>query len=136
MRVFALKLTIDLPFPGLAFNLIALLLLAHAFIPKARPLTGKFFTYSYHNPTTGKYGVGYDDAYFITFCIILFTGLRASAMEYLLAPIAKLGGISKRKDLTRFSEQAWLLVYYTIFWPLGLVSCTPAKSAPRCNPPS
>ncbi|CAI4211212.1 unnamed protein product [Parascedosporium putredinis] len=83
---------------GLAFNLIALLLLAHAFIPKARPVTGKFFTYSYHNPTTGKYGVGYDDGYFITFCIILFTGLRASTMD----------------------EQAWLLVYYTIFWPLGL----------------
>ena len=42
-------------------------------------------------------------------------------MEYILAPIGKWRGISKRKDLTRFSEQAWLLVYYSIFWSLGLV---------------
>ena len=54
---------------------------------------------------------------------MLFTGLRAWTMEYVLAPLAKSTGISKRKDLTRFSEQAWLLVYYCFFWPLGVVSC-------------
>lgn len=57
----------------------------------------------------------------IIFCIVLFTGLRAFTMEYLLAPFAKWRGISKRKDLTRFSEQAWLLTYYAVFWPLGMV---------------
>lgn len=84
--------------------------------------TTKFFRLSYYNPTSTKYATGYDDAYLIAFFIVLFTGLRAATMEYILAPIGKLGGIAKRKDLTRFSEQAWLLVYYAFFWPLGMVS--------------
>lgn len=60
--------------------------------------------------------------YAIAFCIICFTGLRAGFMEYILAPIAKTQGVSKRKDLTRFSEQGWLLVYYSVFWTMGVVS--------------
>ena len=42
-------------------------------------------------------------------------------MEYILAPFARLQGVTKRKMLTRFSEQAWLLVYYSVFWTLGMV---------------
>lgn len=42
-------------------------------------------------------------------------------MEYILAPFAKWRGITKRKDMTRFSEQAWLLIYYLVFWPMGMV---------------
>jgi acyl-CoA-dependent ceramide synthase len=106
---------------GLSFNLLALLFLAHIFIPKARPHTHKFFKLSYYNPDSGKYGIGSDDAYIVMFCIVLFTGLRAATMEYLLAPLARLNGITKRKDLTRFTEQAWTIVYYTIFWSLGMV---------------
>ncbi|KAI6784257.1 Sphingosine N-acyltransferase-like protein [Emericellopsis cladophorae] len=105
---------------GLSFNLIALLFLAHGFIPKARSVTHKFFHLSYLNDTTGRYGVGIDDVYLIAFCVVAFTGLRAWTMEYVLAPIAKMGGVTKRKDLTRFSEQAWLLVYYCFLWPLGM----------------
>lgn len=40
-------------------------------------------------------------------------------MEYLLAPIGKLQGITKRKALTRFTEQGWMIVYYSFFWSLG-----------------
>lgn len=109
-------------YSGLSFNLIALLFLAHAFIPKARDHTAKFFQLSYLNPATGRYGLGYDDCYMLAFCVVLFTGLRASCMEYVLAPIAKSQGVSKRKDLTRFSEQGWLLVYYSVFWTMGMVS--------------
>ncbi|KAK4451086.1 TLC domain-containing protein [Podospora aff. communis PSN243] len=104
---------------GFSFNLIALLFLAHG-MPRARGHTSKYFSLAYHNPQTGKYGIGWDDGYFMLFCIVLFTGLRAATMEYILAPFAKANGIEKRKDLTRFSEQAWLLVYYLVFWPLGL----------------
>ncbi len=91
-------------------------------MPRAQVHTRKFFSLSYHNPATERYGIGFDDVYLIFFCIVLFTGLRASAMEYVLAPFAKWAGLSKRKDLTRFSEQAWLLVYYSVFWTLGTVS--------------
>lgn len=108
-------------FAGLSFNLIALLFLTHG-MSRAREHTSKYFTLSYYNPTSGQYSMGWDDGYLILFCIVLFTGLRAATMEYLLAPFAKANGIEKRKDITRFSEQAWLLVYYSVFWTLGVVS--------------
>lgn len=60
----------------------------------------------------------------ITFCIVLFTGLRAATMEYVLAPFGKVWGVRRTKDLTRFSEQSWLLVYYTVFWTMGIVRIT------------
>jgi len=107
--------------PGLSFNLLALLFLAHSFFPKLRSHTTKFFSLGHYNPATGKYGVGPNDTYLLVFCIVLFTGLRASIMEYMLAPFAKSRGIAKRKAITRFSEQAWLLIYYVFFWSLGVV---------------
>jgi acyl-CoA-dependent ceramide synthase len=110
---------------GLAFNLIALIFLAHMFIPKARVHTQKFFYLAYFNSKSGEYGHGADDCYFLFFCIVLFTGLRAWSMEYLLAPLGKYMGIAKRKDLTRFSEQGWMLMYYIVFWNLGMVGLFP-----------
>ncbi|KAK7984633.1 hypothetical protein PG990_013399 [Apiospora arundinis] len=104
---------------GFSFNLIALLFLTHFCMPKARAFTSKFFTISHYNDATGRYAIGENDYYFIVFCMVLFTGLRAGVMEHVLAPLAKLWGISKKKEITRFSEQAWLLVYYFVFWPLG-----------------
>ena len=65
-----------------------------------------------------------DDTYLIAYCVILFTGLRAWCMEYVLAPLAKRIGIAKRKDLTRFSEQGWSFIYYVVFWSLGMVGGT------------
>lgn len=106
---------------GVSFNLLALLFLAHYFIPKAQPHTIKFFTLSYYNAASGKYGKGIDDAYMIPFFVVLFTGLRAAVMEYVLAPIGKAMGVRKTKQLTRFSEQSWLLVYYSVFWTMGVV---------------
>lgn len=51
-------------------------------------------------------------------------------MEYALAPLAKACGAGdKRKDLTRFSEQGWLIVFYTVFWPLGMVGSTTSRPA-------
>lgn len=43
-------------------------------------------------------------------------------MEYVLAPFGKTLGLRKIKQLTRFSEQSWMVVYYTVFWALGVVS--------------
>lgn len=48
-------------------------------------------------------------------------GLRAACMQSVLVPLAKRWGISKRKDAVRFSEQGWILLYYSIMWPLGVV---------------
>jgi len=83
---------------------------------------------SYYNPQTGLYRVGGDDYYLVAFYVVLFTGLRAATMEHALAPFAQSYGLSKKKDVTRFSEQAWLLTYYLVFWPLGMV-CSPNTPA-------
>ncbi|KAK3942760.1 TLC domain-containing protein [Diplogelasinospora grovesii] len=105
---------------GLSFNLLALLFLAHFLFSKAQPFTYKFFTLCYYNPNTGKYAAGLEDFYFMVFCVVLFTGLRALFMEHLLAPLARHWGITQAKTITRFSEQAWLLIYCCVVWPLGM----------------
>jgi hypothetical protein len=51
----------------------------------------------------------------------MFTFLRATAMDYIFTPLARRGGISTKRGLIRFAEQAWLLVYYSVFWTLGMV---------------
>lgn len=110
-----------LPGIGLCFKFFALLFLAHKFVSPARPYTVKFFSLSYFNANTGKYAAGYDDFCFITFCILLLTGLRAVTMEYALSPLAKQLGLSKKKEVTRFAEQGWMLIHYSVVWPLGMV---------------
>lgn len=54
----------------------------------------------------------------------MFTGLRAAVMDYLLIPIAQMAGIRRKKEKVRFAEQAWIFVYYTAFWSLGMVRTT------------
>ena len=112
---------------GLSVNLLALLFLAHVAIPRAQSHTRKFFTLSYYKPASGQYAGGADDMYFILFNIVLLTGLRAGTMEYVLAPFGRWAGLKKRKDMTRFSEQAWMLIYYVVFYPLGVVRAFPPR---------
>ncbi|KAK2594729.1 Sphingosine N-acyltransferase lag1 [Conoideocrella luteorostrata] len=104
---------------SLSSNLLALLMLCHNFIPKARSHTHKYFQLAYYNGKSGQYAIGFDDTYVIIFCIVLFTLLRAGFMEYVLAPFARMQGVTKKKDQVRFTEQAWLLVYYSVFWTMG-----------------
>ncbi|RDH28089.1 longevity-assurance protein [Aspergillus welwitschiae] len=104
----------------ISFQLVVFLLLTHLGVPALRPYTSKFFRLSYCNQSTEKYGIGYDDLYFIAFWIILLTGLRASCMKYILAPLSRRWGVSKAKDATRFAEQGWISLYYSMMWTLGM----------------
>ncbi|KAK1569940.1 TLC domain-containing protein [Colletotrichum navitas] len=105
---------------GLTLYAVTPLLIAHLCIPGARPHTSKFLRLSYYNPATGKYGAGHDDLYFVAFCVMLAIGIRAAFMRHILAPLGRHWGISKKKDATRFSEQGWMLAYYSVVWPLGM----------------
>jgi acyl-CoA-dependent ceramide synthase len=67
----------------------------------------------------------------VFYWIVVFTGLRAAVMDYLLTPFAKKAGAKGERDQTRFAEQAWLLVYYSVFWTLGLVRGVPTQNLPR-----
>ncbi|KAF6842750.1 longevity-assurance protein [Colletotrichum musicola] len=105
---------------GIAFHIIAPLLLAHLYLPAARPLTSKFLELSYYNPNTGKYGAGHDDLCFVALCVVACIGTRAALMRHVLSPLGRHWGIKKQKDATRFAEQGWMLAYYTVFWPFGM----------------
>lgn len=109
------------PNAGISVNLLSLLFLTHIFFPRARDRTTKFFTMSYYNPETNMYGCGTDDLPYVVFWTVAFTGLRVAVMDYMLDPLARLGGIRTKKGLDRFKEQAWLIVYYIISWSLGMV---------------
>jgi len=106
---------------GLAVNLLMLLALTHLCFPRARRHTRKFFQLSYYNPSSGKYTIGWDDLPLVFYWIVVFTGLRAAVMDYILEPLAHMAGIDKKKEKVRFAEQAWTIIYYTASWSLGMV---------------
>jgi acyl-CoA-dependent ceramide synthase len=106
---------------GLAVNLLMLLGLTHISFPRARQHTRQFFELSYYNPESDEYCIGWSDAWLVVYWIVIFTGLRAAVMDYILLPFAKAGGVKTERDQTRFAEQSWLLIYDSIFWSLGMV---------------
>jgi acyl-CoA-dependent ceramide synthase len=107
--------------PGLSINVLMLLVLTHVCFPSLRSSTIQYFTLSYYDAQTGLYNPGWQDLKFVSLCIIVFTALRAAAMDYALVPMARKCGIHKKKATIRFAEQAWLVLYYATFWSLGTV---------------
>ncbi|KAF8543194.1 TLC domain-containing protein [Trichophaea hybrida] len=104
----------------MSLSLILTLAATHVSFPHLRPTLRKFYEVSYFNPVTGLYGKGIDDLYLVFFWIVLFTFLRSTILDYVFVPLARLGGINTKKGVVRFSEQAWLVVYYGSFWGVGM----------------
>ncbi|KAF1816088.1 longevity assurance proteins LAG1/LAC1 [Eremomyces bilateralis CBS 781.70] len=92
----------------------------HANFPAARRRTRPLFVLPHNDPSTGKYIRGWDDLAFVASWTMVIMGLRVAMMEYVLKPFASAGGVYKTKELVRFAEQAWLVVYYSISWPMGM----------------
>ncbi|EXJ81157.1 hypothetical protein A1O3_07447 [Capronia epimyces CBS 606.96] len=105
---------------GLSLNFISMLFFVHIFFPSARHHTQKYFRVSYYNPVTGMYALGWDDIFFVFYWIVVFSGLRCAVMDYLLTPLASSLGIKKKKPKVRFAEQAWIILYYSISWSVGM----------------
>ncbi|KAK7513335.1 TLC domain-containing protein [Phyllosticta citriasiana] len=105
---------------GLSMNLLLLLALTHLCFPRARQSTWKFFDLSYYDENTNRYTQGYDDFPFVFFWVVAFTALRAGTMDYVLKPLARLGGIRSKKACVRFAEQGWLAIYYSFSWAVGM----------------
>ena len=102
-------------------NLLLLLSLTHMSFPRARAHTRKFFELSYYNPSSGRYAKGWDDAAYVSCWVVVFAGLRVAVMEYIFSPLAEAGGIVKKKEKIRFAEQAWVFVYNSASWSMGVV---------------
>lgn len=105
---------------GLSINCLLLLALTHLLFPSLRATTSPYFLLSYHDAATGMYEPGRDDFKFVVLWIVIFTGLRAGTMDYVLIPWARSLGIHKKKQQIRFAEQAWLIVYYSVFYTAGI----------------
>ncbi|UNI16940.1 Sphingosine N-acyltransferase [Purpureocillium takamizusanense] len=104
---------------GIAFNLLSLLCLSHVCLPRSRPYTSQFLSLSGYNPSTGKYATASGDLCFVACCVVLLTGLRAAAIDYLLEPLGRRWGIASSKVVTRFAEQAWLVIFCGVSGPVG-----------------
>ncbi|KAM0444840.1 hypothetical protein ACHAQK_002364 [Fusarium lateritium] len=103
---------------GICMALLVPLLLAQ-YNSVTRPLTAKFTSLSYLNEETGEYGVGFDDNYLVAVLIVALIGLRDATMRFVLAPITTACGLGRDKS-TRFKEQAWLFIYYSTCWSVGM----------------
>ncbi|KOS22260.1 Sphingosine N-acyltransferase lag1 [Escovopsis weberi] len=104
---------------GISLSIFGALFLCYQF-PQTQRFAVKFFALSYHNAKTGRYAIGYDDFYFMAFFFVLFTGLRSACMHHVLQPLARYLGLSGQKQVTRFAEQSYMLMYYSCYWPMGM----------------
>jgi hypothetical protein len=62
----------------------------------------------------------------VLYWVVVFTGLRAIFLDYVLLPFGQYTGIKTKKDQVRFAEQAWLVIDSIAFWSLGMV-CNPSE---------
>ena len=118
---------------GLSVNLMLLTCLTYVCFPSLRNTTAAFFWLSYPSSTTpGMYAPGPGDLYLVVTFVVLFTGVRAFCLDYLLMPLAARCGIAKRKDRTRFAEQSYMMTYYFTYLSWGVylfASATPSSVA-------
>jgi len=106
---------------GLSVNLMLFVAFSYALFPSLRERMGAFFWLSYPSDTDGgMYNQGSKDLYPIASFIVFFTALRASALEYLLLPLAGKLGIKQRKGRVRFAEQMYMMIYYALYWGWGV----------------
>ncbi|KAI5361870.1 Putative TRAM1-like protein [Septoria linicola] len=105
---------------GLSLNFVLLLGMTYVLFPSLRDNIRACFTLSYASDVPGQYGHGLRDMYLVASCVIYFTGFRAFMLDYVLMPMAASCGIGRKKGRVRFAEQAYMLVYYAIYWFWGL----------------
>ncbi|KAJ2836328.1 Sphingosine N-acyltransferase lag1 [Coemansia erecta] len=68
----------------------------------------------------GRFERGCRDVYYVLYWVVAFTLIRITVMNKVLEPLAKWGGVSSSRKVTRFGEQGWLVVYYIISNTVGM----------------
>ncbi|KAF9570858.1 sphingosine N-acyltransferase lag1 [Mortierella alpina] len=84
------------------------------------PQVESFLILQNRDPMTGLYSKAWSDLNFIFFWIVAFTFLRAFVMTMILKPIAVRCGVKKEHQRTRFQEEGWVCLYYSLSWTLGM----------------
>ncbi|KAL7272016.1 sphingosine N-acyltransferase lag1 [Rhizina undulata] len=105
-----------------------IVVLAYAFNPSAsNPLHACLFL-SYplppdpesHSPNSVQYGKGKKDILFVLFYTFFFSFTREFLMQRVLHPLAKRWNITRKSKISRFMEQSYTAVYFSVFAPYGL----------------
>lgn len=116
---------------GLSMNLILLIGFSWLLFPTLRGRMAAFYSLAYPIGQ-GDFGQGPRDLQLVGALVVIFTGVRAFALDYILIPLASLLGVRRRKPRVRFAEQSYLLLYYCIYWTWGLqifMKATPSSLA-------
>lgn len=119
-------------------------------------LLTRYLSYPVATPAGGKqrYIKGPDDLLFVLGAFLVLVVLREAAMRLVFAPCARRWVVDaqlapsaaatdgkparvptakqvrrQQKAATRFAEQGWSALYYTIFWSFGVVSPCPSLRA-------
>ncbi|KAJ2608681.1 Sphingosine N-acyltransferase lag1 [Coemansia sp. RSA 1365] len=101
---------------------LALLALIHGYDRLVAGGTSSFVHLQHKIPgdSEGRYCCGLTDIYFILHWTVIFTYIRVVVMNRLLEPFARWYGVKSARKQTRFGEQGWLAIYYTISNSVGL----------------
>ena len=73
-----------------------------------------------HAPTETQYGKGTNDFLFVLFYMFFFSFTREFLMQQVLRPLAIWCGVAKKSKVSRFMEQTYTAIYFSIFGPFGL----------------
>ncbi|KAK5115864.1 hypothetical protein LTR85_009458 [Meristemomyces frigidus] len=84
------------------------------------PLNERTNTLPPHIGNVTQYGKGRADFAFVAFYTLVLTFTREFLMQRLIRPIAVRCGIRRRAKQSRFMEQFYTAIYFTIFSPFGL----------------
>ena len=84
------------------------------------PLAERTYTLPAHIGNVTQYGKGPKDFAFVGFYMIVLSFTREFLMQRLIRPIALWSGIRGRGKLSRFMEQFYTAIYFSIFGPFGL----------------
>jgi very-long-chain ceramide synthase len=95
--------------------------LATAHVVVDQPYTAKFFALSHFNLVSQLYNKGPGDWPFVLTWVLFFTLLRASLMRYVFRPLFyHFAPHPTTRTATRFEEQAWSVLAYSISFLSGL----------------
>jgi acyl-CoA-dependent ceramide synthase len=103
---------------GLCINAILVTISSYLLFPELRETAGGFFVLSYCED--GLYGIGPRDLMLVLGFVALFTTIRVVFLDYLLTPLATRLGVTKPRTQTRFAEQSYMILYYTLYWLWGM----------------
>jgi hypothetical protein len=89
---------------GISLNLILLGSLTYLLFPSLRERVGAFSTLQYPTGNAGEFTIGPRDTYLVAGFVVLFTGMRAACMDYVLLPLTGVLGIKQKKTKVRSVE--------------------------------